>query len=212
MRRGKIVNAAAAQPSPGGSGLSPKISLVLIISLIAVVAIVGAIYYMQTSSLQAQNAALTNERNALAANYSQLTTQYNSLLGEKATLQELYNSLATEHVYLQEQFNILTDVIALDNHTMLEENVMVVIPEAGYVSVDYDLQYMGYIEVQYSSPSLLHFTVTYADHNIVVRIPAEGAEADGVIRIPALLGPNVLSIYNDDVGPALVTYSVEYVS
>jgi hypothetical protein len=100
----------------------------------------------------------------------------------------------------------------LENHATLEENVMVVIPETGSISVAYDLQYMGYIEVQYSSPSLLHFTMTYSDHNIVVRIPAEGAESDGVIRIPALLGHNVLAIFNDDVGSALVTYSVEYVS
>jgi cell division protein FtsB len=213
---GSIIRANGKETAQGipkeSSGFRLNLSLVMVMVLIAVVAIIGALYFTQTSSLQAQNTALTNERNALASNYSQLSSQYNALLGQKENLQQQYNSLTSEHVLLQGQYESLLDIIALQNSTTLEENAMVVVPEGGSISIELSFEYIGYIEIQFSSPSLLHFTITYSDYGTESRVPADGSSAEGQIRLPVLLGSNVLKIYNDGVGSALVTYTLVYVS
>jgi hypothetical protein len=208
----RFLNASTTEGAAEKSGPKLNPSLIVIIALLVIATITGGLYLTQTSSLQAQNSALITERNALAANYSQLSTQYSNLWGEKETLQILYNNLESEHALLQEQLAILNDVIALENQVILAEDMMVVVPEGGSVSIDFSFEYVGYIEVQYSSPSLIHFTITYNDHVIEARVPADGTSQEGQIRLPVLLGSCTLKIFNDDSGTALVTYGIEYVS
>jgi len=202
--------AQGAPKEVGGIGLS--LPIVLVIVLIAVAGIIGVLYFTQTSALQAQNQVLTNERNALATNYSQLSDQYSVLMGQNQNLQQIYDSFSSDHSLLQGQYQTLLDILSLENSTTLAENVMEVIPQGGSMSLEYSFEYVGYIEIQFSSPSPLHFTMTYSDYGTECRVPADGTPTGGQIRLPALLGSNVLKIFNDDAAPALVTYTISYVS
>jgi hypothetical protein len=187
-----------------------NIFLVTIITLIAVVAVIGALYVTQYSSLQASYSTLLSERNAIATNYSLLQGQYNTLLGQNGNLQQQYDTLASDHQLLQAQYDGLLGVIALQNSTVLEDNVLVSIPEGGSVSLDFAFQYAGYIQVQFASPSYVYFTLANSDYGTDSRVPIYGSAIEGQILIPVLPGPNVLQIHNDDLGSALVTYSINY--
>jgi hypothetical protein len=187
-----------------------NIFLVTTITLIAVIAVIGALYVTQYSSLQSSYSTLLGERNAIASNYSLLQGQYSTLLGQNENLQQQYNALASDRQMLQAQYEDLLRVVALQNTTVLEDNVLVSISEGGSVSLQFAFQYVGYIQVQFSSPSNIFFTVANSDYSTESRAPIYGSATEGQIRIPVLPGSNVLQIHNDDLGPALITYSINY--
>jgi len=186
----------AIAQNASSSAIGRKTFLVVVIAMIAVLAVAGALFYMQYSSIQSNYGTLLAQKDALQANYS--------------TLQNSYNVLLNDHMAIQEENARLDNIVNLRISETFLDDSFVEIEEGTSLKLEYHISYAGYLDINIVSANSLYAVVTNLDYNVVSRLPLEGLVNVLDLRVPILPGNTEIEIFNNDPGTAYMTINIDY--
>ena len=165
------------------------------------------------SYLSLHNTSATLERfyQELEGYYDELQDMYATLRGEYSNLENMYSNVSMERALLQSEFD---DVVGLRKSLVLEENRSLDLAAGENVTISYDIDYAGYLEINFSSTTDVYIWIgsSVSDGDYYSRYPPfPQTSTGGTFEVPVCATTYFFIKNTDDEAGASITLSIKYV-
>ncbi len=166
------------------------------------------------ADIHADYMSLLDTSASLQEYYDELTDMYSVLRVEYLDLEDMYSALLVEKASLQDDLNEFKAILNFERSKFLESNRTVELMPDGYVTLTHDLDYAGFIEVNFTASADVFFWVgsSVDEGRYYSRFPAfPNTAVSGTFKVP-VVDVVYLRVFNpDEEIDAVVLLTIKYV-